>query len=76
MLSPEERQELAENALEELATGLNRAAQTMKVPQEMNERTTRRHWEEGRDGWMDGGTDGWLSFEIYVCTYRLFHYPT
>ena len=31
MLSQEERQELAENAMEELASGLNRAAQAMKV---------------------------------------------
>jgi hypothetical protein len=31
MLSREERQELAENAMEELATELNRAAQAMKV---------------------------------------------
>ena len=54
MLSPEERQELAENALEELATGLNRAAQTMKVPQDMNERTALG----GRERWMDGMRDG------------------
>ena len=31
MLSLAERQELAENAMEELASGLNRAAQAMKV---------------------------------------------
>ena len=33
MLSAEERQELAENAMEQLATGLNRAAETMTTDQ-------------------------------------------
>ena len=36
MLSAEERQELAENAMEQLATGLNRAAETMQVNTEQD----------------------------------------
>ena len=34
MLSAEERQELAENAMEQLATGLNKAAETMQTGEE------------------------------------------